>query len=149
MVRPADIEGLIAGMLADEAVSVGTLCHAVSEEESHNPNTVKVVLSRGGDALYFSRAQIPYPREDKKDASYLKHIGVYAYRRAVLEQYGRLEQPMLEKAEKLEQLRLLYAGFKIRAFQVEPTGPGVDTPECLEEVRKLMGAASQDRVKRI
>jgi 3-deoxy-D-manno-octulosonate 8-phosphate phosphatase (KDO 8-P phosphatase) len=140
MVRPSDIEGLIAGMKADSSVAVGTLCHALPAAEAHNPNTVKVVLAANGDALYFSRALIPYPREEGPEAFYLKHVGVYAYRKPVLEKYSNLEQPMLEKTEKLEQLRLLYAGYKIRAFQVEPTGPGVDTPECLEEVRNLMKA---------
>jgi 3-deoxy-D-manno-octulosonate 8-phosphate phosphatase (KDO 8-P phosphatase) len=138
LVRPEDIEMLIAGMLADASVAVGTLCHPLRAEGAGNPNTVKVVLAANGDALYFSRAMIPYPRESDGEATYLKHLGVYAYRRAVLEQYAHLKQPMLERTEKLEQLRLLHAGFRIRAFQVAPTGPGVDTPECLERVRALM-----------
>jgi 3-deoxy-manno-octulosonate cytidylyltransferase (CMP-KDO synthetase) len=71
-------------------------------------------------------------------ARYLKHVGVYAHRREVLAAYASLPQAMLEHAEKLEQLRLLAAGFRIRAFVVEPTGPGVDTPECLARVRELM-----------
>lgn len=143
LVRPEDIELLIAGMLADESVAAGTLCHPLPTAEAHNPNTVKVVLAANGDALYFSRAPIPYHRDDDAEATYLKHVGVYAYRRAVLEQYGRLQQPLLETAEKLEQLRLLHAGYRIRAFQVAPTGPGVDTPECLERVRAAMSGQPQ------
>ena len=138
LVRPADIDTLIAGMRSDATVAVGTLCHPMGSEEARNPNMVKVVLTEKGDALYFSRSPIPYPRDGEGEAHYLKHVGVYAYRREVLEHYGTLPQPMLEKAEKLEQLRLLYAGFKIRAWQVEPTGPGVDTPEGLAEVRRLL-----------
>lgn len=138
LVRPGDIDTLIEGMRADPSVAVGTLCHPMSNEEARNPNMVKVVLTEKGDALYFSRAPIPYPRDGEGEAHYLKHVGVYAYRREVLEQYGKLPQPMLEKAEKLEQLRLLYTGFKIRAYTVAPTGPGVDTPEGLEEVRQLL-----------
>ena len=138
LVRPSDIETLIGGMQGDASVSVGTLCHPLPDEEAHNPNTVKVVLAENGDALYFSRALIPFPREPEGVAMFLKHVGVYAYRREVLEKYSQLPQPMLEKAEKLEQLRLLYAGFKIRAYIVKPTGPGVDTPACLEEVRRLL-----------
>ncbi|MGF1613999.1 MAG: 3-deoxy-manno-octulosonate cytidylyltransferase [Gammaproteobacteria bacterium] len=138
LVRPEDIELLIAGMIADQSVAVGTLCHPLPAIEAGNPNTVKVVLNHRGDALYFSRAPIPYPRDPDAEATYLKHVGVYAYRRAVLEQYGRLHEPMLERAEKLEQLRLLHAGVRVRAFQVAPTGPGVDTPECLERVRALL-----------
>lgn len=137
LVRPADIDALAAGMLADASVQVGTLCHSIEATEAGNPNAVKVVLAGNGDALYFSRSPIPYPR-DGEQAYYLKHVGVYAYRREVLTEYGSLPQPMLEHAEKLEQLRLLAAGYRIRAFKVEPTGPGVDTPECLEQVRAIM-----------
>lgn len=138
LVRPSDIDTLIQGMLADPSVHVGTLCHAIDAREALDPNTVKVVLADNGDALYFSRAPIPYPRDEGDSAHYLKHIGVYAYRREVLSRYATLPQPKMEHAEKLEQLRLLAAGMRIRAFCVEPTGPGVDTPECLERVRALM-----------
>ncbi|CUI66627.1 3-deoxy-manno-octulosonate cytidylyltransferase [Achromobacter kerstersii] len=138
LVRPSDIDRLIQGMLADPSVHVGTLCHAIDAREALDPNTVKVVLADNGDALYFSRAPIPYPRDDSGSAHYLKHVGVYAYRREVLSRYATLPQPMMEQAEKLEQLRLLAAGMRIRAFCVEPTGPGVDTPECLARVRALM-----------
>ena len=137
LVRPGDIATLAAGMWADASVQVGTLCHAIPSQEAANPNTVKVVLASNGDALYFSRSPIPYPRNEEV-VHYLKHVGVYAYRREVLAAYAGLPQPMMEKAESLEQLRLLAAGLRIRAFQVEPTGPGVDTPECLERVRALM-----------
>jgi 3-deoxy-manno-octulosonate cytidylyltransferase (CMP-KDO synthetase) len=137
LVRPADIARLAQGMCADASVQVGTLCHEIGTDESLNPNAVKVVVGAQGEALYFSRAPIPYPR-DHEVATYLKHVGVYAYRKEVLAAYAALPQPMIEHAEKLEQLRLLFAGFRIRVFQVEPTGPGVDTPECLERVRALM-----------
>jgi 3-deoxy-D-manno-octulosonate 8-phosphate phosphatase (KDO 8-P phosphatase) len=137
LIRPDDIAALAAGMWADGSVQVGTLCHPILLDEASNPNTVKVVLANNGDALYFSRSPIPYPR-DADVAHYLKHIGVYAYRREVLVAYAGLAQPMIEHAEKLEQLRLLAAGLRIRAFEIEPTGPGVDTPECLERVRAIM-----------
>lgn len=137
LVRPGDVQRLVDGMLADTSVAVGTLCHSIDGKEAQNPNAVKVVLADNGDALYFSRSPIPYPRA-AQEATYLKHVGVYAYRREVLERYSSLPQPMTEKAEKLEQLRLMAAGLRIRAFAVEPTGPGVDTPECLERVRALM-----------
>lgn len=142
MVRPADIAKLVDGMLADPSVQVGTLCHPIKALESLNPNTVKVVLASNGDALYFSRSPIPFPREAEA-AHYLKHVGVYAYRREVLARYSSLPQSMMEQAEKLEQLRLLSAGMRIRAYEVEPTGPGVDTPECLERVRALMSGQDQ------
>jgi 3-deoxy-manno-octulosonate cytidylyltransferase (CMP-KDO synthetase) len=137
LVRPGDIEALAMGMLADSSVNIGTLCHPIDSHEAANPNTVKVVLAANGNALYFSRSPIPYPR-DNDVTRYLKHVGVYAYRREVLAEYANLPQPMVEHAEKLEQLRLLSAGYCIRAYVVEATGPGVDTPECLEKVRALM-----------
>ena len=141
LVRPDDIAKLAAGMWADSSVQVGTLCHPISAQEATNPNTVKVVLATNGDALYFSRAAIPYPRNDCV-ARYLKHVGVYAYRREVLAAYAALPQPMIEQAEKLEQLRLLAAGLRIRAFEITPAGQGVDTPQCLERVRALMAGLS-------
>lgn len=137
LVRPGDIALLADGMLLDSSVQVGTLCHAIDAAEARNPNTVKVVLAANGDALYFSRAAIPFARDDAP-ASYLKHVGVYAYRREVLAAYSQLPAAMLEQAEKLEQLRLLAAGLRIRAFKVEASGPGVDTPACLARVRALM-----------
>jgi 3-deoxy-D-manno-octulosonate 8-phosphate phosphatase (KDO 8-P phosphatase) len=138
MVRPSDIAKLVEGMIADHAVQVGTLCHCISADEASSPNTVKVVTANNGDALYFSRARIPHERDEDGAARYLKHVGVYAYRRDVLAAYAGLAQPMIELSEKLEQLRLQAAGFQIRAYEVEPTGPGVDTPECLDQVRALM-----------
>lgn len=137
MIRPEDVELLVNGMLAESGIQVGTLCHALPATEATNPNSVKVVLGANGNALYFSRSPIPYPR-DGEIAAYLKHVGIYAYRREVLHAYDSMPQPMLENAEKLEQLRLLVAGVRIKVFQVEPTGPGVDTPNCLDRVRKLM-----------
>ncbi|HEV8315231.1 MAG TPA: 3-deoxy-manno-octulosonate cytidylyltransferase [Burkholderiaceae bacterium] len=142
LVRPGDISRLIEGLCADAAVQVGTLCHPLPADEAGNPNTVKVVVADNGDALYFSRAPIPYPRDTADAAHYLKHVGVYAYRRDVLAGYAALRQPMIEKAEQLEQLRLLAAGLRIRTYLVAPTGPGVDTPACLERVRALMAGVA-------
>lgn len=138
LVRPEDVETLITNMLADESVAVGTLCHRISTAEAKDPHVVKVVPAESRNALYFSRAPIPYPRDEEGEAAYLKHVGVYAFRRYVLERYGRAPQPMIEKAEKLEQLRLLHAGFRICAFEVEPTGPGVDQPNCVGRVSAMM-----------
>lgn len=138
LIRPGDIDLLISGMLDDPGVPVGTLCHPIDSVEASDPNIVKAVLAANGNALYFSRSVIPFVRDAGDTAPYLKHIGVYAYRRTVLESYASLPQPDIERAEKLEQLRLLHAGFAIRAFIVEPTGPGVDTPESLELVRRLL-----------
>jgi 3-deoxy-manno-octulosonate cytidylyltransferase (CMP-KDO synthetase) len=144
LVRSKDIDTLIDGMLCDDKVQVGTLCHPINGQESKNPNTVKIVLGNDGNALYFSRSPIPYPRE-VESATYLKHVGIYAYRREILASYAGLPQPMMEQAEKLEQLRLIAAGLRIKAWVVEPTGPGVDTPECLELVRALLSGKDHPR----
>lgn len=141
LVRPTDIELLVRGMLDDASVNIGTLCHTIDAQEADKPNTVKVVLANNGNALYFSRSPIPYPR-DNVATSYLKHVGIYGYRRQILIDYSKLPTPMIEDAEKLEQLRLLAAGYCIRAYLVDPTGPGVDTPECLERVRALITGQS-------
>jgi 3-deoxy-manno-octulosonate cytidylyltransferase (CMP-KDO synthetase) len=145
LVRPQDIALLAEGLVADASVQVGTLCHQISKDEAASSNTVKVVLASGGDALYFSRAAIPFDRDGKgPETRYLKHVGVYAYRKEVLSTYSGLAQPMLEHAEKLEQLRLLAAGVRIRVFEVSPTGPGVDTPACLDRVRAIMAGQEPD-----
>ncbi|STE21521.1 3-deoxy-manno-octulosonate cytidylyltransferase [Escherichia coli] len=83
MIRPQDVETLLQGMRDDPALPVATLCHAISAEEATEPSTVKVVVNTRHDALYFSRSPIPYPRNAEK-ARYLKHVGIYAYRRDVL-----------------------------------------------------------------
>ncbi|WP_219861220.1 3-deoxy-manno-octulosonate cytidylyltransferase [Vreelandella piezotolerans] len=138
LIRPEDVEQLAQGMLFDPSVDVGTLYHAIEDEEAQNPNVVKVVLGQAGNALYFSRSPIPFPREGDQHPGFKKHVGVYAYRKRILEQYAHLPASALEQTEQLEQLRLLSAGVSIRAFQVEPTGPGVDTPACLEKVRAIL-----------
>lgn len=137
LVRPEDVSQLVTGMQADRSIQVGTLYHPISAEEAANPNTVKMVLGNNGETLYFSRSPIPYPR-DGVCASYMKHVGIYAYRRDVLAAYSALPYSLLEQIEKLEQLRLLAAGFRIHAYLVQPTGPGVDTLEGLEKVRNIL-----------
>lgn len=102
LVRPADIIKLPEGMLADPAVQVGTLCPPIETQEALNPNSVKVVLANNGDALYFSCSPFPYPREANQ-TRYLKHLGIYAYRREVLAVCLKLPHPMLECADELEQ----------------------------------------------
>jgi 3-deoxy-D-manno-octulosonate cytidylyltransferase len=134
-VRPGDLEKLVAGMQTSGA-GVGTLCHPIGRAEAESPHNVKVVLSAAGEALYFSRALIPYPRDAGTEPSFRKHVGVYAYRREVLADYRNLPPSPLEDCEKLEQLRLLSAGLRIRVWEVEPVGPGIDTWEDLEEARR-------------
>jgi 3-deoxy-manno-octulosonate cytidylyltransferase (CMP-KDO synthetase) len=118
--------------------SVATACHAIHDSASlSNPNVVKVVLDAKGCALYFSRSQIPYPRAPA--ATWYRHAGIYGYRVGFLKQYCALAPSPLEKAEALEQLRVLWHGYRI-AVAVSETQipPGVDTPQDLEAVRRML-----------
>jgi 3-deoxy-manno-octulosonate cytidylyltransferase (CMP-KDO synthetase) len=129
----------VARMLdKNREASVSTACHAIHDEASLvNSNVVKVVLDAQGYALYFSRSRIPYPREG--DAPCYRHAGIYGYRVAFLKKYSRLKPSPLEKAEALEQLRALWHGYRI-AVAVSKTEipPGVDTPQDLEAVRRMI-----------
>jgi 3-deoxy-manno-octulosonate cytidylyltransferase (CMP-KDO synthetase) len=114
---------------------VSTACHAL-HDSLDNPNVVKVVLDSEGYALYFSRARIPYPRD--AGGAWYRHAGIYGYRVGFLKRFSRLKVAPLEKTEALEQLRVLWHGYRI-AVAVSETGipPGVDTPQDLEAVRRM------------
>ncbi len=138
LVEPASIEKLARAMLDDPSLQMGTLCYPISAEQAQNPNLVKVVRAHNGNALYFSRSPIPFPRSGGIAPQYFGHLGMYAYRREFLMNFGSLPYSPLENTEKLEQLRVLQAGIAIRVLEVEATGPGVDTPEDLEAVRRIL-----------
>ena len=118
--------------------SVSTACHAIRDEDSlASPNVVKVVLDAQGYALYFSRAQIPFPREP--GAPCYRHAGIYGYRVGFLRKYAKLKPSPLEKSEALEQLRVLWHGHRIAvAVARNEIPPGVDTPQDLEAVRRIL-----------
>jgi 3-deoxy-D-manno-octulosonate 8-phosphate phosphatase (KDO 8-P phosphatase) len=137
LVRPDDIAKLVDGMKRNAAAQCGTLFHRIDAAEAQRATVVKVVVGARGQALYFSRAPIPYPRHGEH-AEYKKHVGIYAYRRELVARFSELASPMEERTESLEQLRLLHAGVPIVAFEIEPTAPGVDTPEDLERVRRIL-----------
>lgn len=138
LVEPASIEKLARAMLDDPSLQMGTLCYPISAEQAQNPNLVKVVRAHNGNALYFSRSPIPFPRSGGIAPQYFGHLGMYACRREFLMNFGSLPYSPLENTEKLEQLRVLQAGIAIRVLEVEATGPGVDTPEDLEAVRRIL-----------
>jgi 3-deoxy-manno-octulosonate cytidylyltransferase (CMP-KDO synthetase) len=120
----------VARLLEDprEPAVMGTLaCPVRSEPEARNDSVVKVVLDSKGYALYFSRLAIPYVRAGGVEATRLRHLGIYSYRRRFLLEYGALPPSPLEEAEKLEQLRALAAGYRIRVGLVESAAPGIDT----------------------
>ena len=141
-------EPLIPGMLIDQVAAaleiageavMSTAAKAIKDQaDIDNPNVVKVVFNRNGRALYFSRASIPFAR-DKRYTDAWHHIGIYAYRASFLKRYDQLLTSGLEQTECLEQLRVLDNGDDIMVETVDyDTGIGVDTPEDLERVRRLM-----------
>ena len=109
-----------------------------AEEELANPNSVKVVVDRNGDALYFSRSAIPFLRGDGAEPLYLRHQGIYGYSVKFLAQFVRWRPSMLEKAEQLEQLRALENGAKIRVLVTKSASIGVDTPEDVPAAERLL-----------
>ena len=136
---PPELIAQVAGLLAAKKdAQVSTACHAL-HEGFDNPNIVKVVLDHEGYALYFSRSGIPYPREERARATPYRHAGIYGYRVGFLRKFSALAISPLEQVEALEQLRVLWHGFRI-AVAVSETEipPGVDTPQDLEAVRRMI-----------
>ena len=141
LIDPRAITELVAPF-ADPAVSMTTLYRRILEPtELLDPNIVKLVTDRAGFALYFSRAPIPHTRDPRGGYPPLfRHVGVYAYRRSALLVLASLEPTPLERAESLEQLRALEHGIRIKTVETSYDSIGVDTPEDLEQVRRLLRA---------
>ena len=136
------IDDLARMMLKNEDVCVGTVIKRIaSPEEIQNPNVVKVVIDKEHFALYFSRTAIPYNREniDPKEITYFKHLGIYAYHKEFLLQFKDLPSSFLEKTEKLEQLRILEAGYRIKTVETAVDTIGIDTKEDLKRVALVFG----------
>ncbi|WP_027715696.1 3-deoxy-manno-octulosonate cytidylyltransferase [Desulfuromonas sp. TF] len=151
LIDPRMIDQAVAPLKWGPGIAMGTLKAPIdSIEEYLNPNVVKVVTDRQGFALYFSRAPIPHPRDFAADLEshfsqieVYKHIGLYVYRRDFLLTYPKLSATVLEQLEKLEQLRALEHGFRIKVANTRLTSQGVDTPEDLERVRTLLEATGR------
>ncbi len=135
-----EVIGAVLTPLGDAAVDIATLVTRISDEtERQDPNAVKAVvgLAEGeaiGRALYFSRATVPFG-----EGAHYHHIGIYAYRREALRRFVELPESVLEKREKLEQLRALEAGMRIDVALVDTVPDGVDTPADLERARAILG----------
>jgi 3-deoxy-manno-octulosonate cytidylyltransferase (CMP-KDO synthetase) len=142
LIDPGAIAEAVAPFSADSSVQIATLYRRISDPtELTNPNIVKVVVDRGGFALYFSRAPIPFARDPRGGwPPMYRHIGLYAYRRSALLVLAKLEPTPLERAEALEQLRALEHGIRIKAVETKFDSFGVDTPADLEQVRRLIAA---------
>ena len=132
-----DVIDRLAKMLTEhENLDMVTAAAPLKKEEYQDASAVKVVVNQKGEALYFSRALIPYPREGFAMPP-LKHIGVYAYRRSFLLTYAKMEQTPLEKTESLEQLRALETGHKIGVIRIETEDIGIDTEEDLKKANEF------------
>ncbi len=135
---PELIDKLIDMMTAPDAPDMGTVIVPCKREDvENNPNKPKVVISEDGYALYFSRSMIPYLREGGTEMKVYRHWGIYAYRRAALQKFVSLPESNLEKCEKLEQLRALENGMRIKTIETTYDGVDVNTPEDLAEAEKL------------
>jgi 3-deoxy-manno-octulosonate cytidylyltransferase (CMP-KDO synthetase) len=142
LISPDAIDAAILPLVHEPDLVMGTLKKRIEDpREITDPNVVKVVTNRSGDAVYFSRCAIPFAREPDGGTPYFKHIGLYVYRRDFLLAYPELPVGPLEAAERLEQLRALENGFSIRVVETEYESLGVDTPQDLQRVSRLFDAA--------
>jgi len=145
LIDPEAIDAAILPLLEEPAIPMATLKKRIEDpREVADPNVVKVVTDRFENAIYFSRSTIPWQRDgsskDKSPAVHFKHIGLYVYRRDFLLRYSGFPAGPLESAERLEQLRAIENGFKIRVAATDYESIGVDTPADLERVRELIRA---------
>jgi 3-deoxy-manno-octulosonate cytidylyltransferase (CMP-KDO synthetase) len=140
LIDPGAIDAAILPLLEEPAIPMGTLRKRIEDRrEVADPNVVKVVVDRFQNAIYFSRSTIPHTR-DGGAVTHYKHIGLYVYKRDFLLRYSGFSVGPLEQAERLEQLRALENGFKIRVVETDYESLGVDTPADLDRVEALFQA---------
>jgi 3-deoxy-manno-octulosonate cytidylyltransferase (CMP-KDO synthetase) len=153
LIPPTLIRTVAQHLYEHPACAIATACHPIHDEPSmRNPNIVKVVLDKNGNALYFSRAPIPWPRDAyaanqplPQSVNVLRHIGIYSYRASFLQAFGDLTSAPLEQVESLEQLRALYHGYKIGVTITHDAPPnGVDTESDLQSARHLFKLLSKE-----
>jgi len=142
LVTTGHIETLVRPFLQEPEVQVTTLKIRATPDEVQSRTANKVVTNVHGDALYFSRLPIPFDRDEASDVVHWKHVGMYAYRRTVLDTFHSLPHSSLERAENLEQLRLLEHGIPIRVLETRDATIGVDTEEDLKAVAALVASRS-------
>ncbi len=134
------LDTLVKPLKLDKSIEMATLGRKANLEDLKSPNTAKIIINQNSEALYFSRLQVPYGRSTPEDEvkGCLKHIGLYAYRKSFLKSFCEAGPAYIEQAEGLEQLRALYLGAKIKVVCVEHESWGVDTPEDVKKVEKLL-----------
>ncbi|MDX8393610.1 MAG: 3-deoxy-manno-octulosonate cytidylyltransferase [Mariprofundales bacterium] len=138
LIDPEMLRAVICPFYDDPDLNMATLAHPLRRaEDLYDANIVKVICNRHGHALYFSRAPIPYPRQQQQNKSSLQHVGLYAYRRDFLLRYPSLPACAAEEIEQLEQLRVLHHGYNIAVEVGDFHSIGVDTPQDLERAEKL------------
>jgi 3-deoxy-manno-octulosonate cytidylyltransferase (CMP-KDO synthetase) len=142
LVTTGHIETLVRPFLQEPEVQVTTLKIRATPDEVQSRTANKVVTNVHGDALYFSRLPIPFDRDEAGNVVHWKHVGMYAYRRTVLDTFHSLPHSSLERAENLEQLRLLEHGIPIRVLETRDATIGVDTEEDLKAVAALVASRS-------
>ena len=144
LIESATIDAAIAPLVTDTSVEMSTLSRPLAGiDEFSSPHVVKVVTNSAGDALYFSRAAIPYSRAGALPSAARAHVGLYVYRRETLLKLAAAPAVPLELEESLEQLRALALGVRIRVVDTRHAAAGVDTPEDLERVRQLLLVSSR------
>jgi 3-deoxy-manno-octulosonate cytidylyltransferase (CMP-KDO synthetase) len=147
LIDPGSVDRLARHLQRHPDDDLVTLAAPAAPGEAEDPNAVKVVLDRSGYALYFSRAAIPYDRDGAGDPAsrpVLKHLGIYGYQRSALLRLAALEPTPLEICEKLEQLRALENGMRLKVLRVESAAPGVDTEHDLARVERLLARSPNE-----
>lgn len=147
LVHPTMINDVVTPILKSKSIHIATLCHRINtEQEFLSPHAVKVVMDRKGFALYFSRGPIPYGADGGKPLTgCYKHIGIYAYTKDFLFTFKSLPQSDLEKIEKLEQLRVIENGYRIKVIETKFETIGIDTREDLERAVELIKGKREDK----
>ena len=143
MIDKESLRKLLEVFRAEDAdkIDLASLKAPLKEKKDiENPNNVKVITDKDDFALYFSRSPIPYPRDENAGAVWFKHIGIYAFRKQALLDFQRLPMLSLEASEKIEAIRYLEYGRNIKMIETMVRGIGIDTPEDLEEARKILKA---------
>ena len=143
LINPESLEDVLNPFIDDPAVYMCTLAFKIVDpRELTDPKDVKVTMDKNGYALYFSRSTIPYDRDGDENHNVYKHLGVYAYTKRFLEIFRNLPEGELERIEKLEQLRVLENGYRVKVVKTRHDSPEVDVPEDISRIREKIARAS-------